>query len=183
MASIGRRPDGLSRARWREYQGGPQRSKHFDRKVDASRYLVDVQHRILAGTYTPPEAGLVTVRTYSAEWTSRRKWAPSTTQRIERELRLHILPRLGDRPLSSLRRSHIEECVNQLNLKASSAPMVFETLSNLLASAVDDERIPRNPATGARVATGEEVPFVPLEVDRCATSATPWPPTSAPACS
>jgi hypothetical protein len=37
MASIERRPDGRWRARWREYPAGPQRTKHFPRKLDAEK--------------------------------------------------------------------------------------------------------------------------------------------------
>jgi len=166
MASIDKRRDGRWRARWREYPGGPQRAQHFARKVDAERFLVDVQHRLLSGTYTPPSAGQITVRAYAADWTSRRSWAPATHDRIERELRIHILPKLGDRPLGSLRRSHIEEWAAGLLLAASSARMVSETLLAMLAAAVDDERIPRNPAKGARLAPIDAPPFVPLSVDQ-----------------
>jgi len=35
MASIDKRPNGKWRARWREYPGGPQRARHFVRKIDA----------------------------------------------------------------------------------------------------------------------------------------------------
>lgn len=162
MASIDKRRDRRWRARWREYPGGPQRAQHFTRKIDAEQFLVDVQHRLLSGTYTPASAGQITVRVYAADWMSRRSWAPATHDRIEREMRIHILPKLGDRPLASLRRSHIEEWAKDLALAASSARMVYETLSNLLSSAVDDERIARNPAKGARLAKAETVPLVPM---------------------
>ena len=39
MASIDRRPNGKWRARWREYPGGPQRARHFPRKIDAEQFL------------------------------------------------------------------------------------------------------------------------------------------------
>ena len=162
MASIDKRRDGRWRARWREYPSGPQRAQHFTRKIDAEQFLVDVQHRVLIGTYTPPSAGQITVRAYAADWMSRRSWAPATHDRIEREMRIHILPKLGDRPLASLRRSHLEEWATGLALAASSARMVYETLSNLLSAAVDDERIARNPAKGAKLAKAETAPFVPL---------------------
>ena len=165
MASIDKRPDGRWRARWREWPGGPQRAQHFARKVDAERFLVDVQHRLLSGTYTPPSAGQISVRAYAADWMTRRTWAPATHDRIEREMRIHILPVLGDRPLASLRRPHIEEWANSLPLAASSARIVYETLSSMLEAAVDDERIPRNPAKGARLAPVADPPFVPLTVD------------------
>jgi hypothetical protein len=51
MASIDRRPNGKWRARWREYPGGPQKARHFARKLDAERFLVDVQHKMLTGAY------------------------------------------------------------------------------------------------------------------------------------
>lgn len=165
MASIDRRPGGKYRARWREYAGGPQKTRLFPRKVDAEAFLVGLRHSILSGTYTPPEAGLMTLAAYAEEWQRRRSWAPSTHERIARELRLYILPALGSRPLSSLRRPHIEEWAKALPLAPSSARMVYETLSNMLSAAVDDERIGRNPAKGARLAKAEVVPFVPLTVE------------------
>lgn len=166
MASIDRRPNGKYLARWREYAGGPQKYKAFSRKVDAEAFLVKIQHSILSSTYTPPEAGLMTVAAYAEEWQRRRSWAPATHDRIGREFRLYILPGLGARPLSSLRRAHIEEWAKSLPLAPSSARMVYETLSNMLSAAVDDERIGRNPAKGARLAKAELVPFVPLTPDQ-----------------
>jgi hypothetical protein len=39
VASIDKRPDGRYRARWRVYPGGPQKTRHFDRKGAAERFL------------------------------------------------------------------------------------------------------------------------------------------------
>jgi integrase len=165
MASIDKRPDGRYRARWREYPGGPQKTKSFARKVDAQNWLTEVSHRLLSGTYTPPEAGQVTLSAYAAEWVGRRHWRPSTRERVERTLRLHILPELGARPLASLRRSHVEEWLAGLPLAPSSAGAVYQTLRAMLGAAVADERIPRNPAVGARCPRIEKPPFVPLSAD------------------
>ncbi len=109
--------------------------------------------------------GRVTVGSYAAEWQSRRTWAPATHDRIEREMRRYILPAFEHRPLATLRRPHIEEWAKNLPLAASSARIVFETLSSMLAAAVDDDRIPRNPAKGARIPKVEAAPFVPLTSD------------------
>jgi integrase len=166
VASVDKRSNGKYLARWREYPGGPQRSKQFLRKADAKLHLIDVQHRLMTGTYVTPKAGQVTVGEYAAEWTGRRSWAPATQDRIARELRLHILPTLGARPLSSLRRPHVEQWVKALPLSASSSRMVYETLSNMLSAAVDDDRIVRNPAKGARLAKSESAPLVPLTPDQ-----------------
>ena len=165
MASIDRRPDGRYRARWREYPNGPQKTKTFARKRDAEQFLADVQHRLLAGTYTPPEAGRITVAAYAEEWLRRRHWAASTVEGVERMLRLHILPELGGWPLAGLRRAHIEQWAAGLPLAPSSVRTLHRTLSSLLASAVEDERIPRNPASGARLPKVADERVVPMTAE------------------
>jgi integrase len=101
----------------------------------------------------------------AAEWTGRRHWRPATRDRVERELRLHILPTLGARPLASLRRSHIEEWAAALPLAPSSVEATAQTLTAMLSAAVQDERLLRNPATGARLPKVETAPFVPMTAD------------------
>lgn len=173
MASIDKRPDGRYRARWREFPNGPQKTRAFARKRDAELFLADVQHRLLAGTYTPPDAGKITVAAYAEEWLQRRHWAASTAEGVERMLRLHILPVLGHWPLAGLRRAHIEQWAAALPLAPSSVRTVHRTLSSLLTSAVEDERIPRNPASRARLPKVDDEQIVPTTVDevRALTSA------------
>jgi integrase len=168
MASVDKRPNGKWRARWREYPGGPQRARHFARKIDAERFLVDVQHRLLSGVYTSPAAGRITVAAYADEWLERRRrrWRAATFDRYERELRLHIVPTLGGWPLANLRREHVEAWVAELPLAPSSSALVAQTLSSLLASAVEDGRIPRNPVTGAKLPSLAAPPVVPLTVEQ-----------------
>ncbi len=43
-------------AMWREHAQGKKLSKSFERKADAERHLVDMQHRLLTGTYRPAAA-------------------------------------------------------------------------------------------------------------------------------
>ena len=50
MASVDKRPNGTWRTRWREYPGGPQRTKSFARKVDATQHLVSTQHDLMVGS-------------------------------------------------------------------------------------------------------------------------------------
>ena len=66
-----RRPDGTYRARWREYPGGPQKTKHFRKKIDAERYVVKVQHDLMVGAYVDPSAGRTTVEDYFPVWSAR----------------------------------------------------------------------------------------------------------------
>jgi hypothetical protein len=105
---------------------------------------------LFSGTYVEPQAGQITVVAYAEEWVGRRHWRPSNVERVERELRLHILPALSARPLSSLRRAHIEGWAAGLDLAPATVHTMHATLSSLLEAAVEDGRIVRNPAAGAR---------------------------------
>jgi integrase len=165
MASIKKRPDGTWRARWREYPGGPEKAKQFARKIDAEHFLTDIQHRLLSGTYTPPSAGQIRVEAYAEEWLARRTFKPATHDRIQRELRLYVVPKLGNRPIASLRVAHIEQWAKDLPLAPSSVRTVFQTLSAMLTAAVGDERIPRNPARGAKLPEVETTSRDPLTAD------------------
>ena len=138
-------------ARWREYAGGPQKYQMFARKVDAQNFLVDVQHRILSGTYTPPEAGQMTVAAYSEDWMKRRTWAPSTDERIRREFRLYINPKLGDRPLASLRCPHIEEWAKGLRFLRRAHEWFTRRCPTCSRPPSMTNASPGNPAKGARV--------------------------------
>ena len=63
MASIDRRSNGRWRARWRA-PSGESRSRIFDKKVDAVRFLATVEHTKASGGYIDTAAGRITV----AEW-------------------------------------------------------------------------------------------------------------------
>ena len=152
--------------RWREAPGGPQKMRNFTRKVDADRFDVEMHHQLQHGSYIDPSAGQITVEQYVGEWLGRRHWRPATQDRIEREVRVHILPTLGRRPLASLRRAHLEEWALSLPLAPSSVKTVFATLSSVLAAAVEDGRLPRNPAVRAKLPKVERAPVIPLEIDQ-----------------
>lgn len=64
MASIDKRSNGKWRPRYRTHAGGPQRARHFDRKIGAEQFLTRVLRRsitvnrqlVLAGS-GPPTSG------------------------------------------------------------------------------------------------------------------------------
>jgi integrase len=164
VASIQKRPDGRWRARFRDVDN-KEHAHHAPTKAAAQRWLDEQTAKLVRGEYVDPRAGRITVETYAAQWLARRTWAPATHDRIDRELRLHILPAFGKRPLTSLRRAHLEEWAKHLSLAPSSARATFETFSAMLSAAVDDERLARNPAKGARLARVDAAPFVPLTTE------------------
>ena len=166
MGSVDKRPNGQFRARWREYPNGPQKTRQFRRKVDADRFLTEIEHAKLTGTYVSPQAGQVTVEEYASDYQSRRSsWRVSTRDRVEWEMRHHILPTLGRRPLSSLTTGDIERWAAALPLAPSSVATVHGTLSALLSQAVEDGRLVRNPAKYADLPKREKAPFVTMSAE------------------
>ena len=67
MASIKKRDNGKWRARYRD-SNGREHARHFERKVDAQRWLDEVTASVVTGQYVDPKAGRVTFRDYAEQW-------------------------------------------------------------------------------------------------------------------
>ena len=150
--------------RWRAHYRTPdgrQRNRIFDRKVDAERYLTTVEGSKLVGSYVDPGAAKVTVGEWSQRWLAgQAHLKPSTLERYAGILREHIEPKWGRVQLADVSHSAVQTWVT--TLARSSAPAtvrkVHRVLSLVLALAVKDGRLARNPAQGVnlpRVVTEE----------------------------
>ena len=166
MASIDKRANGKWLARWREYPGGPQRSKQFVRKVDAQQHLVTVQHQLLTHTYIDPDKIKTTVRDYSKVWLARQSWRPRTRLSAEGIMDKHFLPRFGDRPIGAVRRGDLEAWAASLPLSPATVRLVMQYVSSLFAAAVTDGYLATNPATGAKTPRVDRAPIVPPTVEQ-----------------
>jgi len=141
-------------ARWRD-DAGRQRHKSFDRKVDADRFAAGIRADLSRGTYMAPDAGKVTLASYAAEWLAARTTDPATREKVERGLRRHVLPVLGDKELRVLasRPSLVQSWLGgaQSTLADSTIKVVFGHLSAVLSAAVDDGLIAKNPCSARSV--------------------------------
>jgi integrase len=167
MASVDKRPNGRWRARWREYPGGPQRARHFDRKVDADRFLVKIQHDLLSGSYVDPRQAQTPLVVYAEQWLERMRptWRATTTASVENSIRRHILPVLGRRQISAIKRADVEAWAAGLDLSPATVATVRQHLGQLLTGAVDDGLIARNPAAGAKMPKNEAARPEPVPAD------------------
>src|SRR5579872_1291603 len=102
MASIDRRPNGRWRARWREDPGGPQKTRTFDRKSDARRFLDGISGDLARGVYIDPDAGRIRFQEFAEKWRAGQIHRPSTAAQAETYLRLHAYPMLGKRPIGAI---------------------------------------------------------------------------------
>src|SRR6185437_117088 len=109
--SIARRPNGSWRARYRD-EAGNERARHFDRKVDAQRWLDQTATSVLTGTYADPKAGRVTFAAFFGEWSARQVWAPGTV--LAMSLAARSVP-FSDKPIKDVRRSEVEAWVKAMD--------------------------------------------------------------------
>ena len=168
MAHIEKRGQGRWRARYRG-PDGRERSQTFERRVDAERFLTGVEHSKLVGAYVDPEAGRVTFGGYAEEWLATRVHRPSTQVRVESDLRVHVLPHFGHRPLGSIRHSEIQGWVRGRSavLAPGTVENAYRTVAAVFRSAVRDHILAVNPCEAIvlpRHATAEVVPPTTDEV-------------------
>lgn len=181
MASIDKRPNGTWRARWREYPGGPQKTKAFARKVDAQAFLDELAHRLRTGTYVDPAAGKVTLAEWWTEWTgTRADLRDSTRARNEIYWRHHIKPALGAVPLGSIDRAMLRSWAGDLaagGMAPRSVRKAVQLVRQALEVAVEDRVIGTNPADRLRglpkVATVRARFCTPAELERLVDAVDP----------
>ena len=82
MGSVARQSSGSWRARWRT-PDGRSRSKNLTRKIDAERWLVEVEHGKNTGSYIDPAAARTSVTEYATAWRVTGVGPPTVPGRLE----------------------------------------------------------------------------------------------------
>lgn len=167
MASIAKRTDGQWRARYRD-AAGKEHARHFPRKVDAQRWLDETTAAVVTGQYVDPKAGKVTVRAYAASWQAAQVGRDSTARITDNALRLHVLPRLGDRPMHSVRHSDVQAIVKACSetLAPGTVRNVYDVLARVFAAAVDDRVVASTPCRRIVLPRFEDAEIVPPSVEQ-----------------
>jgi len=142
--------------RWRARYTDPdgrERSKSFARKVDAERFLTEIEHSKIAGSYLDPDAGRVTLRSRIPLWLDSLTCDATSRHFIAARVNKHIIPALGDKRLDVLTRtpSVIQTWVAGLPVGPTYARQILAELSAIMDQAVADSLIPRNPCKTADI--------------------------------
>ena len=148
MASISRMASGKWRARYRPIPTANQKSRIFDTRRDAQRWLDEVTASMVTGQYVDPLAGKITFAAFYEQWSARKTWAPGTTLAMNLAAESVTFGRVR---MSSLRASHVESWVKSM-IDRGLAPGTIKTRFNnvraVLRAAVRDRMIPSDPAIG-----------------------------------
>jgi hypothetical protein len=167
--------------RWRARYRGPdgrERSRTFQRRTDAERFLTNIEHSKKSGLYVDPSHGRVTLSTWSAEWLEavRPSLKPKTVASYESLLRSRIVPKLGGRQLASLVPSDIQRWIGAMHgdgISASRMRQAVVILRQLLDAAVRDGMVARNATRGVKLPKIEQREATYLEpavVERIAST-------------
>jgi len=152
--NVARRPDGRWRARYRDAKG-KEHARHFDRKLDATRWLASVEVARARGEWIDPALARVRVGDWSRMWLAGQgQLKPSTKARYELAVTRHILPAWENVRLSEV--SYADVCqwvaeLSDLGLAPSTVRYSHRVFSLMLTHAVRDGRLARNPAEGVRL--------------------------------
>lgn len=130
---------------------GKRKAKKVGDRDTAHEVARTIRRRLASGDFALAAEPSETLKTYAGRWLSngeaQRK--ASTHRFYEFNLRLHVLPAIGDMPVNAIKRRHCRELMNACQtkgLKPASLRGVNRTLSAVLSHAVEDELLPANPA-------------------------------------
>jgi integrase len=144
MASIKRRTDGKWRARYRD-EAGKEHARHFERKVDAQRWLDEVTAAVVTGQYVDPKAGRVTFTSFYESWAPRQVWVSGTVKAMNLAAGSVTF---GDVPLNRVRRSHVEAWVKAMEVKPLQPSTIhtrFVNARSVFRAAMKDRLIATDP--------------------------------------
>lgn len=169
MAHIQRRRRG-GRTRWIARTltpDGRERTRTFDRRIDAERWITSVEASKLAGTYVDPARGRQRFEEFAREWKSAQVHRPTTEVQLETHLVRHILPTFGSRPIAGIRPSEIQAWVKDRSekLAPSTLEVIYRWLAAIFRAAVEDGVITRSPCRGIRLPKVERPKVVPPTTD------------------
>ncbi|GGU53475.1 hypothetical protein GCM10010211_17760 [Streptomyces albospinus] len=134
-------------ARWRD-PDGEQQSESFDRYEDARQHLTKMQGSVDDGTYVDPRKGEAQLKAVAEQWLENQTFDnPRTYAQYESRVRNHIIGPLGSLKLRQIKSSTVQTWIKRRLqvLDETTVGLVFTHLSSILAMAVDDDLIAKNP--------------------------------------
>jgi integrase len=166
---------GKTSTSWQARYGAPdgsERSKRFDRKVDAENWIKANGADIARGLWVDPKSGQIPFRVYANAWMDQRNEIRATTSAKWRGLLdRHILPALGDSHLADVSPSQVRQWFSGLSQKhPSTAAGSYRLLSSIFRTAVDDEIIVRSPCRVKGAATERSAERPTLSIAELATA-------------
>jgi integrase len=183
FGNIKKLPSGNYLARYLDNSGQRRSAPDtFGTKLDAQRWLSDIETQLQRGMWTDPKAGRMNVATWLAQYRlsgAHLNKRATTRARDDNVIDAHILPALGSRRLASLSPRDIQDFVDGLSAKGLQPATIrtdFGVLRALLNAAVRAELLPRSPCRAIsipRAHPARNVRFLEIEQVHALASAMP----------
>ena len=177
---------------YRDPSGATRSAGTFTRVKDALSAADEQETLIGKGTWTDPDAPVVTLDQPTLRWYVENKWwhnrrlELSTRATYDQMLRLYLLPRFGDQLLVNIVRADIQAWLTELkehkNLKPYYVAQCYKLLQTILAakkgtSAVRDGYLTHNPCAGVDLDTiprRQVTILTPTQSDAVIAAMNPW---------
>lgn len=131
--------------RYRDANGDQKVITSYPTEADAIAAALLQERAIREATWTDPTRGKQTFGSYATEiMAGRASIAPSTRERDDRYMRLHIMPTFANSKLVDITRRDIQKWMAQLDMMPRTKKECRRLLSMVLAEAVDDGLIHKN---------------------------------------
>jgi hypothetical protein len=121
MATVKELPSGNYQIQWLTPEGF-SRKKTFRLKAVADRYAAAMVSSKADGVYVDSAAGKVTFQDYAEQWRAIQVHRSGTAAQIETNLRRHVYPVIGARPIGAIRHSEVQALVKDLNVTLKARP-------------------------------------------------------------
>ena len=163
---------GEKRYQVRWWEGpGHQRKRTFSRFEEARRYKTQIERQRDMGEYLDPSLGKITLGEWCLEYIESEPLEASTKALYSQLARLYLwvagplrgpnvrvgtpgVPMLARRPMNQIRKADIEDvlrAMRQAEVGTRTIQATHSLMRRLFSSAVERERIARNPVVGIRV--------------------------------
>ena len=156
---------------------GRERTKRFERRVDAERWLDANVADVTRGVWVDPDAGRIALSVYANDWLeSRTDLRPSTRGKYRGLLDRNLIPAFGAIPIAQISPASVRKWHSDLHRRhPSTAASAYRLLSTICRSAVNDEVLARSPCRvkGAAAEHASERPTATMAELQAAFSATP----------
>ncbi|WP_328879189.1 tyrosine-type recombinase/integrase [Streptomyces sp. NBC_00299] len=122
--------------------------RSFDTSEDAKQWLATAKTDSSRGEFVDPRRGEIALTDYIVDhWWAGRSDEPSTAGPMSSKVWNHIIPLVGDLALRDIDASALRSFKAALlsRVEESTAEVIWGLLSSILGSAVDDQRLLRNP--------------------------------------
>jgi integrase len=144
--------------RWQAAYRGPdrqERTRTFDRKVDAERWLATTEADLLRGEWVDPRSGRVLFEDCARRWlASKVDLAPSSLDKVQRHVRRHILPVFGQKPVGRIQPADVRAWVAELSasgLAPDTVKAIYLTFGQIMSTAEIDRLVVRSPCVGIKL--------------------------------